>query len=92
MNELNGSEEEEENEVDEEIKQVIEKEIKPAAIPTFDPDPALSRAPSPFLSDLHYKTCHESWQASKLAEFNAKHNLKASPKSDDRMSLSSLSR
>ena len=57
------------------------------------PDPILSRPPSPFLSEVTYQKCHESWQKQKHEDFNKKHGIsvKASPKSDDRMSLSSLS-
>lgn len=56
----------------------------------FIPDPPLSRAPSPFLSAEQYTAAHENWQSEKRAQFMQK-TYKGSPKSDDRMSLSSLS-
>ena len=62
----------------------------------FIEEPPLSRAPSPFLSESHYLECHGSWQAKRKSEFEKSQQLKlaaskSSPKSDDRMSLSSLS-
>ena len=39
----------------------------------FEPELPLSRAPSPFLSEEKYKSCHEAWQAQKLADFKQKH-------------------
>ena len=62
----------------------------------FVEDPPLSRAPSPFLSQSHYLQCHQTWQTERKSKFE-KSQLKllaaskSSPKSDDRMSLSSLS-
>ena len=48
---------------------------KPQTPAVFVPEPPLSRAPSPFLSEEKYKSCHEAWQTQKLAEFNKKHSL-----------------
>ena len=98
LDELNGSEGEEESEG--EIKDIVSKSnndhLVPELPPTFTPDPILSRPPSPFLSESHYQKCHDAWQNDKREKFNKLHNIgqpasKASPKSDDRMSLSSLS-
>merc|ERR1712110_903911 len=59
----------------------------------FMPELPLSRPPSPFLSEEIYKKCHESWQAKKLEAFREKNpsNDVKKAKSDDGMSLSSLS-
>lgn len=95
LDELNGSEK---DESEEEIKDIVSKSnndhLVPELPPSFNPDPILSRPPSPFLSESHYQKCHDAWQNDKREKFNKLHNIensKASPKSDDRMSLSSLS-
>ena len=80
LNELNGSEEEdEEEEADGEVTNAMNNidinSQKPQTPAVFVPEPPLSRAPSPFLSEEKYKSCHEAWQAQKLAEFNKKHSL-----------------
>ena len=80
LNELNGSEEddeeeEEDGEVTNAMNNIDINSQKPQTPAVFVPESPLSRAPSPFLSEEKYKSCHEAWQAQKLAEFNKKHSL-----------------
>ena len=99
LDELNGSENEEESEGEIKDEKSRTDILVPELPPIFQPDPLLSRPPSPFLSEEHYQKCHESWQNDKRQKFNALHNIDTSQKSkansdaksDDRMSLSSLS-
>jgi hypothetical protein len=104
LNELNGSEEDEEESEGEikDTKPKIEDDFsklpqvfqqkQPPAPPVFVEELPLSRAPSPFLSNEQYQSCHHDWQSERKAKFiQANKPMKGSPKSDDCMSLSSLS-
>ena len=81
LNELNGSEDEDEEEEDGEVTNTLnnldihsQQHTGQNQVPAvFEPELPLSRAPSPFLSEEKYKSCHEAWQAQKLADFNQKH-------------------
>ena len=80
---------------------IVSKHAPESAIPPlpaiFTPEKPLSRAPSPFLTETHYQNCHNSWQNQRQEEFDKKYGIKKDEKlgkkakSDDGMSLSSLS-
>ncbi len=101
LNEINGSDEEDEDEegqIKEDDLKNIDSEVNNLNLTDKNPEEfqvqvQLSRAPSPFLSQSHYNACHEAWENQRLEEHLSRLASlnKKSPKSDDRMSLSSLS-